>query len=65
MGENSDLHVSNEGGLHSERSGVAASPETGRGGEGRERGQMTVDRMVEQVTPGITHTVGGGGDTKG
>ena len=60
MDDISHLHMSDERGFHSEWSGVTPSPVAGRGGDGRERGDVTVHRMVEQVTPRIPHAVGRG-----
>ena len=45
--------------FHSQWGGVAACPVAGRRGEGGERGDVAIDSMVQQVTPGVPHTVGG------
>ena len=51
--------MSYERGFHSQWGGVAAGPVAGRRGEGGEGGDVAVDCMVQQVTPGVPHTVGG------
>ena len=53
------LQMSYERGFHSQWGGVAAGPVAGRRGEGGERRDVAVDCMVQQVTPGVPHTVGG------
>jgi hypothetical protein len=53
------LQMSYERGFHSQWGGVAAGPVAGRRGEGGEGGDVAVDCMVQQVTPGVPHTVGG------
>ena len=53
------LQMSYERGFHSQWGGVAAGPVAGRRGERGEGGDVAVDSMVQQVTPGVPHTVGG------